>query len=463
MEAGFADKIEESDKAIGVDSVASGSVDLAAFSEYDEYLRLNEIFTSDRRKRLVRKIDLHVLPQLIFLYLLSYVDRSNGIGNAKLFGALADLGMSGQQWNTALSVFFATYAFGGVPSNIALKRFGPKIWIPTLMICVSIVLICAGLQGNFAGWTSFRVLLGLVEAGIGWRFIYVIEGLFTFFVAIAALFLVHDSPAKVGKWLTDEEKQYLLLRHKFSAGGTSSIPEKELFNLKYVKLSFKSFHTYAIALIEFTIAVVVYGISFVLPTIINNLGYTAMTAQAMTVPPYIFACIVTLFSGWAADRYKQRMLSVVLPNIMAVIGFIIIIPSVRHSSLTGLTLFGVFLLAGGLYPVSPAVMAWTALNTSGTMKRAVSLALMLSFSQLGGIMGSNIFIATEAPTYNIGYGICLGMLVVFGVIWLVIYYFILKGINAKRAKLTKEEIFAKYSEEELAEMGDESPLFRYST
>lgn len=78
-------------------------------------------------------------------------------------------------------------------------------------------------------------------------------------------------------------------------------------------------------------------------------------------------------------------------------------------------------------------------------------------------MGSNIFIATEAPTYNIGYGICLGMLVVFGVIWPVIYYFILKGINAKRAKLTKEEIFAKYSEEELAEMGDESPLFRYST
>lgn len=94
MEAGFADKIEESDKAIGVDSVASGSVDLVAFSEYDEYLRLNEIFTGDRRKKLVRKIEyegyflllsrhannllsLHVLPQLIFLYLLSYVDRSN--------------------------------------------------------------------------------------------------------------------------------------------------------------------------------------------------------------------------------------------------------------------------------------------------------------------------------------------------------------------------------------------------
>lgn len=38
----------------------------------------------------------------------------------------------------------------------------------------------------------------------------------------------------------------------------------------------------------------------------------------MTAPPYIFASIVTVFSGWAADRYKQRMLSLVLPNMLAV-------------------------------------------------------------------------------------------------------------------------------------------------
>lgn len=88
------------------------------------------------------------------------------LGNAKLFGALEDLGMSGQNWNTALSVFFITYALGAVPANIMLQRLGPRIWLPTMMLSVSIILICASLQSSFGGWTAFRVLLGLVEAGV---------------------------------------------------------------------------------------------------------------------------------------------------------------------------------------------------------------------------------------------------------------------------------------------------------
>lgn len=74
--------------------------------------------------------------------------------------------MSGQDWNTALSVFFVTYALGAVPANILLQKLGPRIWLPTMMLLVSITLICASLQKNFAGWTAFRVLLGAVEAGV---------------------------------------------------------------------------------------------------------------------------------------------------------------------------------------------------------------------------------------------------------------------------------------------------------
>jgi hypothetical protein len=55
------------------------------------------------------------------------------------------------------------------------------------------------------------------------------------------------------------------------------------------------------------------------------------------------------------------------------------------------------------------------------------------------------------------------MLAVFGCSWPVIYYFILKRINAKRAAMDEGEIRAKYTEEELSEMGDLSPLFRYAT
>ncbi|CEL08694.1 hypothetical protein ASPCAL11839 [Aspergillus calidoustus] len=483
-------------------------------SEYLEFLELNEQFSGERLQKLIRKVDWHVLPQLILIYLMSYIDRTN-VGNARLFGVESDLNLSGQQWNTCLSIFFVTYALGGVPSNIALKRFGPKIWLPALLLSVALILVFTSLQVNFGGWAAFRVLLGVFEAGVfpgcsfvltswysprevhsrmaifysgasaagafsgllafgigqldytwgyrGWRFIYCIEGLFTVLLAISAFWFVHDTPAKVGKWLTQEERQFLLLRHKYSAGGETGVAEKSEFSWKQAAMAFKSIHIYAVVLIEFTLCVTVYGYSFVLPTIIKNLGYDAAEAQAMTVPPYAFACLVTAFSGWAADRYQQRMLSVLLPNLMALAGFIIMMVSVRYPGVPGVTLFGVFLTTGGLYPISPAVTAWISLNCAGTMKRAVGIAAMISFSQLGGIVGSNIYISSQAPTYPVGFGISLGMLAVFGCIWPVIYYFILKRINAKRAAMDETEIRAKYTEEELSEMGDLSPLFRYAT
>jgi sugar phosphate permease len=74
--------------------------------------------------------------------------------------------MSGQDWNTAFCVFFATYALGGIPSNIALKRYGPKFWLPALLTACGIMTVCTGLQSSMGGFTAFRLLLGIVEAGI---------------------------------------------------------------------------------------------------------------------------------------------------------------------------------------------------------------------------------------------------------------------------------------------------------
>ena len=78
-------------------------------------------------------------------------------------------------------------------------------------------------------------------------------------------------------------------------------------------------------------------------------------------------------------------------------------------------------------------------------------------------MGSIIYIAITAPEYPAGFGTSLAMIVVFAIIWPIMYYFLLKNINNQRARMSSEEVHAKYTDEQLAEMGDESPLFRYST
>ncbi|KAF4950176.1 hypothetical protein FSARC_13282 [Fusarium sarcochroum] len=491
------DKLHAEDAHDTAMDVAKGSVHV--HTEYDEYLDLRREFTGQRLQKLVRKVDWHVLPQLIIIYLMSYVDRTN-VGNAKLFGAIPDMGMTGQDWNTALSVFFVTYAAGDlVTGTLGNRVLGLDIlidakqqsWVDSISLlgffeagifpgCSFILTywyspaeIHSRMTIFYCGASAAGAFSGLLAYGIGhldytwgyrgWRFIYCIEGLFSLLLAIVGFWVLNDTPAKVTKWLTPEEKKFLILRNRYAAGGETGIAEKEEFSWKAAKDAFTSFHIYAVALMEFTLCVTVYGYSFILPTIISNLGYTAANAQAMTAPPYIFACIVTVFSGWAADRYKQRMLSVVLPNSLAACGFIIMMVTSRYPHLPGVTLLGVFLTTAGLYPISPAVTAWIALNCAGSMKRAVGIGAMISFSQLGGIVGSNIYIAGQSPTYPVGFGISLGMLVVFGIIWPIIYYFMLKGINKKRAAIPIEEVQAKYSEQQLSEMGDRSPLFRYST
>ena len=69
-------------------------------------------FTDDQRKKVLRKVDWRLVPMLLILYLLSFIDRAN-IGNAKIEGMLEELNLSGLQFNVALAVFFIPYTLCG--------------------------------------------------------------------------------------------------------------------------------------------------------------------------------------------------------------------------------------------------------------------------------------------------------------------------------------------------------------
>lgn len=83
-------------------------------------------------KRLLWKLDIHVVPILMLLFLLAFLDRIN-IGNARLQGLEDDLQMEGHDFNIALLIFFIPYVLLEVPSNLVLKRFPPSLWISGIM------------------------------------------------------------------------------------------------------------------------------------------------------------------------------------------------------------------------------------------------------------------------------------------------------------------------------------------
>jgi hypothetical protein len=135
-----------------IDALATGAgVTLSSFAHLDE-------------KKILRKMDMRLIPMLALLYLLSFLDRGN-IGNARIEGLVEDLNMTGPQYNWCLTVFFFPYAFFEVPSNLLLKKLRPSIWLPTIMVAWGVVMTLMGIVQSYEGLLIARIFLGVTEAG----------------------------------------------------------------------------------------------------------------------------------------------------------------------------------------------------------------------------------------------------------------------------------------------------------
>ncbi|KJZ74440.1 hypothetical protein HIM_06250 [Hirsutella minnesotensis 3608] len=118
----------------------------------------------DERK-LLRKLDLHIIPLVMALYLCSFLDRVN-IGNARLYKLEADLGLSPTQFQVAVSILFVTYLLFEVPSNLVLKLLTPRRWIAFIVTAWGLVATLSGLVESYGALLACRLLLGALEAGL---------------------------------------------------------------------------------------------------------------------------------------------------------------------------------------------------------------------------------------------------------------------------------------------------------
>lgn len=119
-----------------------------------------------------------------------------------------------------------------------------------------------------------------------------------------------------------------------------------------------------------------------------------------------------------------------------------------------------FFAAIGINTPVTGALSWNANNLAGSWKRSIGQALQMTITNLGGIVSSNIYIASEAPSYWTGYGVSLGITVTAIVAAYVLEGY-LKRQNRKRDEMSEKEVRERWTEEELSEMGDQSPLVRY--
>lgn len=384
------------------------------------------VIQSATRKRMVR-----ILPFILILYIVAYIDRVN-LGFAAL-EMNAELALSAEVFGLLSGMFFIGYFFFEIPSNMIMHKVGARIWIARIMITWGLVVVLTGFVQNAGHLYILRFLLGIAEAGFfpgiilyltywfkenerfkatavlllalpvggligapvstwimdnimwaglsGWRWMFVLEGIPAIILGIVVLFYLTNRP-RDAKWLTDEEKAWIegeLEKEQIASSRVNKASKREML---------KDATVWKLSAFYFVAYTGVYGLSFWIPTIIKSLSETATTNLEigwLAMLPYLVAIPSLLIVGWSADRIGKHKLHLFITLIIAMIGFI---GCAIASSVAPMVVM-LMLTSVGLYGFTGCFFAYlTFFFTESTAP--VGIALVNSFAALGGFVGPMI-------------------------------------------------------------------------
>ncbi|KAJ6545251.1 MFS general substrate transporter [Mycena capillaripes] len=465
--------------------------------------------TAEEERKLWRKIDLRLMPILSLMYLFSFLDRGN-IGNARLQGLETQLGLTGNKFNIALTMYFIPYCIFECPANMVLKRFLPSRWLPGITVVWGIITTLMGLVKTYPQLVGTRICLGVAEAGLfpgvafyltlwyprhmlqwriglffgaaslagawsgalafgisfmsgtrgllGWSWIFILEGIGTVIVGIVAFFVLVDFPVTAA-FLTPEERAFVVSKKKYD---NSAVGEEEHFEIRHLVEALTDWQVWLHMLVLMALITNLYGITLFLPTIIATFGHSAAVSNLLTVPPYqVLATIVVFIFAYWSDRAKVRSPFIFAGLIFNLIGFSINISNVP----SGLKYFGTFFSVTGAYAAIPGVIAWLGNNLSGQYKRGVGMAFQIGIGLFGGAFASNMYRTQDMPRFRVGHG-CEIMFVLIGLISVAFTAFISRRVNRHRDEVARAALERGenklYSDKALREMGDRAPDFRYT-
>ncbi|KAI1363410.1 major facilitator superfamily domain-containing protein [Xylaria arbuscula] len=399
-------------------------------------------------RRVVRKIDLRLIPLVTALYLVAFLDRSN-IGNAQLAGMGKDLGLSDSQYQWLLTIFYIPYIVFEWAA-LMWKIVPPHLWA---FFCVLVWGIASTLQAtayNWSGLLASRFFLATAEAAFApgipyllsffykrnelglrcglyvsaaplattfagalaygitsghaaianWRLLFIVEGIPSVLLAFAAFRYMPDS-ADTARFLTEEEKVVAKTR-ALQQTGSEGVARIGHVDWRETFHSLKNIKTWIPPLMYFSCNVSYSSLPVFLPVILESIGFTAINAQGLSAPPYVLAFIVCVTTTWIADRSQQRGLMLIALSLIGGIGYIIL----ATCESTAVRYFAVFLAAAGVFSCIANILPWTINNQGSDSKRGAAIALLNIIGQAGPLLGTRIFPASEKPYYVKGMSIC---------------------------------------------------------
>lgn len=372
-----------------------------------------------------RKISRRLIPFLILLYLLAFLDRVN-IG----FAALTmnrDLGIGESLFGLAAGMFFLGYFFFEVPSNLMLLRVGARRWIMLLMIAWGIVSVATAFVPGPTLYIALRFLLGSAEAGFypgvilyltfwlppsvrssvmalfvtaiplsnivgsplsaqilflghfaglkGWQWLFILEGAPAILLGFCVLFVLPDKPSDV-PWLSADEKQTLAndLRAGTPAHASQAHSLFDAFTAQPI--------VYGWSLAYFFLMLGLYGLGFWIPTVLVSHGIALAHLGWAAAAPYLAAIAGMVLWSRSSDRRRERRVHLTVSYLSAAAGFLL----AAFAPNASIAVLGFAIAAIGILSAMPVFWSASTLSLAGPMV-AAHIAVINSIGNLGGFVG----------------------------------------------------------------------------
>jgi len=370
-------------------------------------------------ERAFRKATRRLIPFLFLIYVVAYLDRVN-VSFAQL-QLEDDLDFSDTIFGIGAGIFSLGYVIFGVPSNLALARFGARRWLAAIMVAWGLISASMMFIQGPASFYVLRFLLGAAEAGFfpgiilfltwwfperertpalalfltavsvayvfggpisgglleldsfagldGWQWLFLIEGLPAIALGFVTLRFLDERPEEA-EWLEPEEREFLVaeVRREHEL--------RERLGPERVRDALANARVWAFGLVNFVLLAAGFGLTFFVPDLVQDrTGYSDFEVGLLAAIPFAFATAAMIF----ASRRPGG-----LAPLMATGAAGTIITAYAQSPL--LLMLGITLAAVGLLAALPRFWIGPTALLSGTAA-AAGIALVAVLGNLGGFVG----------------------------------------------------------------------------
>jgi MFS family permease len=461
------EKVAAQDKVESIISDNDSSPSTTAQVDNPEYERVRNavettgFYTYEEESKLLRKVDKRLLPLLILLYLVKNLDANNvsylpAMNANTEHNILIELGMSKNDWAWVGTLYFIPFVLFEIPSTILLKYSTPRVHQFRISFIWGIVTACHAAVQNKEGLYTVRFLLGLFEAGLfpamlaqltywyrsdeittrmavlgvlgsfadfltafialgfsytsgnvnnmsGWRWIFITEGSITVILSFFILFYLPNFPDD-SKWLTNEEKAFLVAR---LPRDVPKVTDKN-FSISETKRGMKRPTTWLFSFLKLFQILGTSGMTFWLPTIIQNWGITSSALSPLLNVP---VSAVSIISGISFSILVDKAL--VRPGVLALVALSCTFVSfIVLTTITNKVALYIFIILATLASSADGsvLTSWLGQQLKGTSEVEFIFAFSNGVAQIARIISPQVWRSQYAPRYTVPFGVCLAFI-----------------------------------------------------